>query len=338
VNDVLKSPGQPLTPGNRAFFEPRFGQDFSRVRVHTDSGAAQSAKAVDALAYTVGQHIVFAGGAWDPLTLKGRELLAHELVHTLQQRGAPSDQAPLTISEPADPSERNADQVARQLVADTTPPATGTMHQRIALTPGLPATGLQRQKVPEKQNKAPAKRTERQVPCAKAQMELIERGIADGKALADTAAAALGRLTYPGRGEALRKHFGEVSQPQIEAIRERFERIGDSLATKKINCLDYCIPSRAHRIECARGAFTGNVILICPSFGSKACDPGLTMVHEAAHNDGAKGDVDTDGRYPPVKNPEDNAYSYENFALEIRTGRADVKLRPKEEVQIEVPE
>lgn len=87
VHRVLSSPGRPLEPSTRAFFEPRFGYDFSRVRVHTDSLAAQSAKSVGALAYTVGSNIVFGEDQYhrDP-THSGR-LLAHELAHTIQQEG-----------------------------------------------------------------------------------------------------------------------------------------------------------------------------------------------------------------------------------------------------------
>ncbi len=58
VHEVLSSPGQSLDTGTRAFMEPRFGHDFSGVRVHTDAGAAESARAVNALAYTVGQDVV----------------------------------------------------------------------------------------------------------------------------------------------------------------------------------------------------------------------------------------------------------------------------------------
>ncbi len=65
--------------------EPRFGQDFSRVRVHTDSKAAESARAVNALAYTIGQEIVFGGGQYFPRSFAGRRLLAHELTHVVQQ-------------------------------------------------------------------------------------------------------------------------------------------------------------------------------------------------------------------------------------------------------------
>jgi len=87
VRDTLGSPGQPLDRDSLAFFEPRFGHDFSGVRVHTDAPAAESARAVNARAYTVGQHMVFARDQYAPDTADGRHLLAHELAHTLQQRG-----------------------------------------------------------------------------------------------------------------------------------------------------------------------------------------------------------------------------------------------------------
>ena len=88
VNRVLDSPGRPLDAPARSFMEPRFGRDFGGVRVHTDPAAAESARAVDAHAYTVGQHIVFDSGKYDPHSAPGRNLLAHELAHTVQQHGA----------------------------------------------------------------------------------------------------------------------------------------------------------------------------------------------------------------------------------------------------------
>ena len=75
-------------PGEvRAFFESRFGQDFGSVRLHHDGAAAESAKALDARAYTVGRDVVFGAGEYSPHTHAGRRLLAHELAHVVQQRG-----------------------------------------------------------------------------------------------------------------------------------------------------------------------------------------------------------------------------------------------------------
>jgi hypothetical protein len=87
VHDVLRSPGRTLDPATRAFMEPRFGHDFSRVRVHTDEKAAASARAVNAFAYTVGQDVVFGAQQYQPNDLSGRRLLAHELTHVVQQSG-----------------------------------------------------------------------------------------------------------------------------------------------------------------------------------------------------------------------------------------------------------
>ncbi len=162
VYDALRSPGQPLDPATRAFFEPRFGHDFSQVRVrtdtpraaltnlriasvddqyereadraagmvmrmpepgtkprlklhggydlshvrvHTDAKAAESARAVNALAYTVRRDIVFDSGQYVPKTVAGKQLLAHELTHVVQQREAPNQNLLQRLPrEPGDPN------------------------------------------------------------------------------------------------------------------------------------------------------------------------------------------------------------------------------------------
>lgn len=90
-------PGQPIAQTLRAFFEPRFGHDFSRVRLHTGARAAESARAINALAYTVGPNIVFAPGRFAPQAASGLQLLAHELTHTIQ-RSAGSTSGPIVSS------------------------------------------------------------------------------------------------------------------------------------------------------------------------------------------------------------------------------------------------
>lgn len=89
VHEVLRSPGQPLDPATREFMEPIFGHDFSQVRVHTDGKAAESARKVNALAYTLGQDVVFGEGQYKPESNAGKRLLVHELTHVIQQQGAP---------------------------------------------------------------------------------------------------------------------------------------------------------------------------------------------------------------------------------------------------------
>lgn len=84
VHEALRVPGHPLDAATRDIFEPRFGRDFSQVRVHTDAKAAESARALGARAYTLGADIVFAPNVYSPATFAGQRLLAHELVHTAQ--------------------------------------------------------------------------------------------------------------------------------------------------------------------------------------------------------------------------------------------------------------
>jgi hypothetical protein len=99
VHDVLRESGVPLESTTRDDMQHRFGRDFSGVRVHTDPRAAESARAVDAHAYTVGQHIVFDHGRYQPHSSSGRHLLAHELAHTVQQHGMQRTGGPIEAAE-----------------------------------------------------------------------------------------------------------------------------------------------------------------------------------------------------------------------------------------------
>ncbi len=117
VHSVIASSGRPLAATERAYFEPRFGYDFSQVRIHDDAQAASSANDVSALAYTVGQHIAFATGHFEPGTHSGRELLAHELAHTVQQRdSAPG--APSAVDAASSLLEHDADRLAGLALRD----------------------------------------------------------------------------------------------------------------------------------------------------------------------------------------------------------------------------
>jgi len=107
VHEMLSSTGQPLDAATRGYFEPRFEQDFSQVRVHTDEPAAASARTLGTLAYTVGPHIAFAAGRFVPSSGDGRRLLAHELAHVVQQGATidgPAQAAPLVQRDTFAPS------------------------------------------------------------------------------------------------------------------------------------------------------------------------------------------------------------------------------------------
>jgi hypothetical protein len=116
VRRGLSSPGEPLDLATRGLVEPRLGHDLGGVRVHHGPSAAASAAAVRALAYTVGRDIVFGAGQYRPGTEEGRALLAHELVHVVQQRHvSTAPGTPIRLGAPADEAERRAD------VRDTEP-------------------------------------------------------------------------------------------------------------------------------------------------------------------------------------------------------------------------
>lgn len=164
VHDVLRTSGSSLDSGTQQFMESRFGRDLSDVRVHTNSAAAASARAVNASAYTVGKQIVFRENQYRPNTVAGKNLLAHELTHVVQQNSAPTtvqrsnassrdslpDKAapsmsrravtagPIQIGPSGDSFEREADSVARYVMQTSSPavkPAISTMSggQRVQL-------------------------------------------------------------------------------------------------------------------------------------------------------------------------------------------------------------
>jgi hypothetical protein len=113
--------GQPLPKFARAFFEPRFGQNFSQVRIHTDAKAAESARALNARAYAFGRDIVFGAGEYAPETVRGKRLIAHELTHVVQQGGASTSIAPMQNAVADDNvHQKNADSSAERAVADIT--------------------------------------------------------------------------------------------------------------------------------------------------------------------------------------------------------------------------
>ncbi len=128
VHEVLNSPGEPLDTGTRAFMEPRFGHDFSKVRVHTDAKAAESARVVNALAYTIGRDIVFGVGSYTGRTRVEEGVLAHELAHVIQQTNPTS--TPLDkshIAESEEQAERQAEVAALQVMNGRPVPILGTV-------------------------------------------------------------------------------------------------------------------------------------------------------------------------------------------------------------------
>lgn len=140
---LQRSQGRFLDPGVRAGFEPRLGGDLSAVRVHTDGPAAEAATGIGAHAFTAGQDIYFAAGRYQPHTVVGRRLIAHELTHTVQQRGRTSSlQGQFMVNPPDDVYEHEANRVAETVGRNPWP---GPAPTPVASSPGPVA--VQRQAV-----------------------------------------------------------------------------------------------------------------------------------------------------------------------------------------------
>lgn len=141
VSEVLRSRGQPLDSATRGFMESRFGHDFSQVRVHTDARAAESAAKVSALAYTVGRDMVFGAHGYEPSSLEGRRLIAHELTHVLQQRAVTARQGVMDDAAAESEANRNAAAVG---ITERATVRQGARHGGLQRQPkaATPAAGL----------------------------------------------------------------------------------------------------------------------------------------------------------------------------------------------------
>lgn len=128
VRSVLSRSGETLEPAVAADMSARLGADFSDVRIHRDAMASESARAVNANAYTVGSDIVFQAGQYDPASPAGQRTLAHELTHVVQQHAGAVDGTEvgggLALSDPSDRFEREASSAADRLMAGASPAPT----------------------------------------------------------------------------------------------------------------------------------------------------------------------------------------------------------------------
>ena len=145
VREVVGTGGDALDDATRDDMEARLGHDFGDVRVHTDTRATESARSVNAHAYTVGNDVVFQRDRYTPGSDEGRRMLAHELTHVIQQRSGPVDGTPapggIRVSDPADRFEQEAASRAEQVVSGPAPLAAS----------GQAPAAVQRQAAPEEE-------------------------------------------------------------------------------------------------------------------------------------------------------------------------------------------
>lgn len=275
VYEVLRSPGQPLNPETRAFFERRFKHDFGKVRIHSDGRSAESAQAVNALAYTVGSHISFGAGSYRPYTTEGRQLIAHELAHVVQQ-----SQNVLRSSASETHLEADADRAASAVTSESFPPA---------LT-GRAQAGVQRQqrggpRTPP-QPVTPNKRqqgiidTARRAAAIRSQIAMFRvRGIAP-----TGLPGAIDPATEWGiRARSLAKVMFQWDNPNMEQIGDVISSMV-SFLTSNVQVMI----AAASDPECgSRAAYVRGLrppIILCPGFFSDSSEQRIrTMIHEAAH-------------------------------------------------------
>jgi hypothetical protein len=268
VGSVIGSPGQPLASSARAFFEPRFGQDLRHVRVHTDREAQQSARDVNALAYTVGSHVVFGTGRYAPGTSDGQRLLAHELTHVVQQ------------------------QAMAEVVARTVAPGSTNC---VAGTHGATPNPIGQLEWLEAMAASKAYLTSSSLMTEVAMAHIGTRG--PGGRTTQAYQARFGmpparrggfrdRITgndYPMREEAL--------DAEMTSLSARYERIADYLSNRSIayRCMERPVTYADCSTHCRSGRIASacagvNAIFLCPGFWGR--DPGvriIAIIHEAAH-------------------------------------------------------
>ncbi|MGW9024484.1 eCIS core domain-containing protein [Streptomyces sp. NPDC055722] len=290
VHEVLNSPGVPLDSHVRAALEPRFGQDFSQVRVHTDARAASSADAVGARAYALGRHIVFAAGRYAPSTTEGHKLLAHELTHVVQQRAATPSiaAAPIAVGSVSDPAEQEAERVS-SVIDDVTPHRIATTSApRLARQSGGQAT------TSATPSPAPANRNTCARPnCAPDQAAVIPADLQRGinyvsRAIAALAASPLSAATT----RALDWYFHSHSDQTVRTVAARLACIQNALNDTLTNNRWGCHPDDKNLAYVRIGPTpicTDALVDVCftdQHFRTKARTRAQTAIHECAHRVG----------------------------------------------------
>jgi Domain of unknown function (DUF4157) len=281
VHDVLRSPGQALETGTRAFMESRFGEDFSGVRVHTDSRAAESARAVNALAYTVGRNVVFDSGRYAPQTQEGQKLMAHELTHVIQQGQKPAGSNIVFENGLEDEADHTARTLptrssASKVQADT---AFGLQRQQTnapaTTVPAAPASPIpatpQQQSLIESARRAAAIRT---------QIALFRtRGIVPPGPRDESSAAT----DTNARARRLAQAMFDWDNPNMEQISNLISRI-----VTRLDASTSVMVAAANDPDCGtRNAYVRGFqppIVLCSNFFSTSSEQRIrTMIHEAAH-------------------------------------------------------
>jgi len=327
VHDALNSPGQPLDAGTRAFMEPRFGHDFSQVRVHTDAKAAESAQAVNALAYTVGRDIVFGEGEYALGTGKGRRLMAHELTHTIQQSQRQVTGMlmadTLQVNDPGDRHEQEANRVAdvvtQNRVFEPKEQTWGKLHK---------APVLQRQAssvlpAPQPSSQTSSSTSGAWQNCPSNNINELNSELADAVSWVGQAITDLQNKDKPARTTgALSRYLSTDSADITNTILPKLQAI---LADFNQGPSNFRCQTEAECIAVfPKGAiaYSGDPITLCPGYlGQGPLDRRTTLIHEAGHNAGLAGNV-IEWQWPfPGLSVSTRLGNTESYAAFVRSNR-----------------
>jgi hypothetical protein len=319
--------GQPLEAATRAFIEPRFGHDFSQVRVHADAEAADSAQMVSALAFTIGQNIYFGADKYQPGSKEGRRLLAHELAHTIQQRGGEHPSTPVPPSEDSR-LEAEAEHAAGETLAGRATP----------ITAGVSTPTLQRQDK-DKKSQVQAPKIVPPVEPSAGQKKMIDAARRAAAIRTQTAMFKASGVQGAGdfseaRGLAQLKF--DWANPNMDQISEVLSGMGGGLVSVDVKVAGPGDPECGSRSGYVRGHQPP--IVLCPGFfRDPANNEGRirTMVHEMAHVKGI-GKADAGEEYFPIfdctsKGAFESADAWANY-VNCLSGQ-----RPDKAIEIVVP-
>lgn len=349
VHEVLASPGKAIDPETKGFMESRFGQDFSRVRIHTNQQAASSAQAVNAQAYTVGDHVVFASDQYQPKTKAGRSLLAHELTHTLQQGVLGIHRKNIGIAEMGwaeQEAEQNASQIENggRLSISSSPV---NLYRQTATSVTV----------------SPAVTPNSCLPHTQTIMSALQTGMT----WLDSSIARLGSYIAAPANEAnrgtaatLQRHFRTNSVSVARLVVQRLRIIRAELSQREPAARDPSDPAaKGIALECHNAAdqtcgsaeayIPGNdrlKMILCPSFLTSPSveSRAETLIHEIAHtilhpggNNITDRAYDTNRLAPLLTTAEtlDNADSYSGLAQEIGSGAVSTISPPEDQISQE---
>lgn len=277
VHDVLRSQGLPLDANTRAFFEPRFGNDFSQVRIHKDAEAIASAQQVHARAYTVGNEIVFGGGQYLPETAEGKKLLAHELTHVVQQATS-AHEMPVEISPARGDSESEAEYVSSQVMNTGESSPVSNRPGPISRSP----VALSREPLFDMDCHLPD-RCQLKASLGAAH-QMLDNAITELRPLA-SGKVKKGRVV-----DLLNVHFHDPSNVKGRAkfVMKNYEQIKTELDSPYFKCHppeEKCPTTKKGSVIAFTETWSGSSISLCPTFYLWSCaQEGRALIHEAFHH------------------------------------------------------